>query len=53
MPFFRFKYDLAKLTVVISDPNVMVIKKDIKTTFTEGLGVIGILRLVVNTSFLY
>ena len=42
----RYHYDLAKLTVVITEPKVMLIKKDIKTTFTDQLGVIGKLKFV-------
>ncbi len=38
----RYKYDIAKLTIQIMEPKVMVVKKDVKTTFADQLGVIGI-----------
>ena len=36
-----YRENIAKVTVEIMAPDVLQIKKDIKTTFTQQLGVIG------------
>ena len=36
-----YKQDIAKVTLEILDPNVLRIKKDLKTTFASRLGVFG------------
>ena len=38
---FRYTHELAKVSVYISDPTVMSIKKDVKSTFSDQLGVVG------------
>ncbi len=37
----RYRYELAKLTVQIVSPDVMKIRKDVKMSFFDQLGVIG------------
>ncbi len=37
----RYRFDVAKVTVQIVSPNVMRIKKDVKMSFADQLGVIG------------
>ncbi len=37
----RYRNDLAKVTVMISEPEVMEIKKNIKVSFSDQLGVVG------------
>ena len=36
-----YRETFAKVTIEILDPMVLQIKKDMKTTFTERLGVVG------------
>ncbi len=37
----RYRNDVAKLTLQISDPNVMQIRKSIRHTFADQLAIIG------------
>ena len=37
----RFRNDIVKLSVQIAEPSVMKIEKDVISTFTDQLGVIG------------
>ena len=36
-----FRYDIAQLTVRISEPNVVEITKDVRFTFSDQIGVVG------------
>ncbi len=37
----RYRNDIARLTVQIADPDVMQIKRDVKMTFPDLVGVVG------------
>ncbi len=37
----KFSNEVAKLTILISDPNVMTIKRNIKNRFPDQVGVVG------------
>ncbi len=37
----KYRQDVAKLTIQITDPNVMQIKQDVRVTFADQLAVIG------------
>ena len=45
MAHLRYRHDIAKLTIQITSPDVTTIKRDIKITFSDQLGVIGKLWL--------
>ena len=38
-----YRENVAKVTVEIVGPDVMVLEKDIKTSFTQRLGIIGMI----------
>ena len=42
-----YTYELAKITVEISDPVVMTVQKRISSTFSEQLGVVGRVRKIL------
>ena len=44
----RYRYELAKLTIQIASPDVMKIKKDLKMSFFDQLGVIGIIATLIS-----
>ena len=45
-----FSNNIAKLTIQVVDPDVMVIKKGLKVSFTDQIGVIGKLSLAKRFS---
>ena len=43
-----YKETIAKVTIEILDPMVLQIKKDVRTTFTDRLGVVGMKMKSIN-----